>query len=305
MNGNRAMNLIPPPGQLIDIGGYRLHLHAQGEGGPTVVLEAGNGDFSLTWSLVQPEAARLTRVVSYDRAGLGWSDRGPRPRTVGVAMDELRTLLHGAGIPGPYILVGHSYGGMVARLFAYRYPGDVAGLVLVDAAHEDQMERLPESYTRSLGMMRAMMRLLSLGAPLGLDLPAAMRPLPAHLPAGVQAIYEGLRRERRVSFVRALADEFIALPASQNEMRAARDAGLGNIPLRVLSHGVLERAEGMDPAMAEQVEAVWQALQTELAALSPVGRHLVVEGAAHNIHHEHPDLVIEAIEEVLAAVRGR
>ncbi len=244
MNGNRAMNLIPPPGQLIDIGGYRLHLHAQGEGGPTVVLEAGNGDFSLTWSLVQPEAARLTRVVSYDRAGLGWSDRGPRPRTVDVAMDELRTLLHGAGIPGPYILVGHSYGGMVARLFAYRYPGDVAGLVLVDAAHEDQMERLPESYTRSLGMMRAMMRLLSLGAPLGLDLPAAMRPLPAHLPAGVQAIYEGLRRERRVSFVRALADEFIALPASQNEMRAARDAGLGNIPLRVLSHGVLVERYG-------------------------------------------------------------
>ncbi|MGH9331314.1 MAG: alpha/beta fold hydrolase, partial [Vicinamibacterales bacterium] len=138
------MNLFPP-GRLIDVGGYRLHLNGTGAGRPTVVLDAALGGSSVSWALVQPEVARFTRVCSYDRAGFGWSDAGPMPRTVGRIVGELRTLLDRAGEPSPYVLVGHSFGGLVLRVFAARYPADVAGLVLVDPAHpEDWVNPAPK-----------------------------------------------------------------------------------------------------------------------------------------------------------------
>ncbi len=127
----------PASGKLINVGGYRLHINCIGTGSPTVILDAGLGGSSLDWSLVQPEVATFTRVCSYDRAGYGWSDYGPKPRTSGRIVAELHTLLIGAGIPGPYILVGQSFGGLNVRLYAYTYPQEVAGMVLVDASHEN------------------------------------------------------------------------------------------------------------------------------------------------------------------------
>ena len=129
----------PPaaPGRLIDLGGYRLHINCTGRGHPTVVLSAGAGDFSFDWALVQPEVAKFTRVCSYDRGGEAWSDPGPRPRTLDQEVFDLHRLLDRAGERGPYVLVGQSLGGMVARLFAMAYPGQTAGLVLVDAFSED------------------------------------------------------------------------------------------------------------------------------------------------------------------------
>jgi pimeloyl-ACP methyl ester carboxylesterase len=126
-----------PPGKLVDIGGYRLHLHCTGKGNPTVVLIAGGGDFSFDWSLVQPNVSRFARVCSYDRAGLAWSDPGPTPRTMRQDAHELHTLLSAAQIQAPYVLVGHSMGGLIARVYAAQYPNEVAGMVLVDATHED------------------------------------------------------------------------------------------------------------------------------------------------------------------------
>ena len=134
----------PPPGKLVDIGGYRLHLRGAGNGGPTVVMDAGLGGASIDWSLVQPEIAKFTTVYSYDRAGMGWSDVGPRPRTSRQIVKELHTLLRNAGIKKPYVLVGHSSGGFNMLLYASRYPDEVAGLVLVDASHEKQLERFPK-----------------------------------------------------------------------------------------------------------------------------------------------------------------
>ena len=131
----------PPPGRLIDVGGYRLHLSCTGTarlGSPTVILEAGYGDQSLVWSKVQPGVASFTRVCSYDRAGYGWSDAGPLPRTAGHMVRELHTLLARAGVAGPYILVGHSYGGLIMQLYDYTYPQQVAGLVLIESVHVDQ-----------------------------------------------------------------------------------------------------------------------------------------------------------------------
>jgi pimeloyl-ACP methyl ester carboxylesterase len=126
-----------PPGKLIDLGGYRLHLNCTGNKGPTVVLIAGAGDFSFDWSLVQPNIAQFARVCSYDRAGFAWSDPGPIPRTMKQEAFELHTMLRAAHIKGPYILVGHSIGGLVTRVYARQYSQEVAGILLIDSLHED------------------------------------------------------------------------------------------------------------------------------------------------------------------------
>src|SRR5689334_4574334 len=126
----------PPPGRLVDVGGYRLHIQCVGTGSPTVVLDAGLGGMSLDWNLVQTEMGRTTQVCAYDRAGMGWSEPGPQPRPPGQIARELHTLLTNAGIPGPYVLVGHSLGGKNVRMFALQHPEEVAGMVLVDARSE-------------------------------------------------------------------------------------------------------------------------------------------------------------------------
>ena len=128
----------PPPGHLVDIGGYRLHLWCTGDGAPAVILDTGLGGMSAGWGFVQPDVARFTRVCSYDRAGLGYSDPGPSPRTARRIASELAELLGRGGIGGPVVLVGASSGGFNVRVFASDHPNRVAGLVLVDASHEDQ-----------------------------------------------------------------------------------------------------------------------------------------------------------------------
>ena len=126
-----------PPGKLLDVGGFRLHLNCTGKSRPAVVLIAGAGDFSFDWGLVQPDLSRFTRVCSYDRAGLAWSDPGPMPRTMRQEAYELHLLLKAARVEPPYVLVGHSIGGLMARVYAEQYAGEVAGVVLVDPTHED------------------------------------------------------------------------------------------------------------------------------------------------------------------------
>lgn len=137
------LRAYPAPGKFLDVGGHRLHLWCTGAGSPAVVLEAGLGGSALQWSRVQPEIARTTRVCSYDRAGMGWSDLGPNPRSAAQIVSELHTLLQAAHVTAPYVLTGHSSGGLYIRLYASTYPTDVVGMVLVDAAHEDQRNRMP------------------------------------------------------------------------------------------------------------------------------------------------------------------
>src|SRR3989442_1694958 len=140
--------VAPPsaaPGRLVDVGGWRLHLNCSGRANPsqpTVILEAGIGDFSAEWMLVQPGVAAFTRVCSYDRAGDGWSDVGPHPRTMRQIVFELQTLLERAGERPPYVLVGHSYGGWLVRLYQVTYPSQVAGIVLVEAGGDNPVRLL-------------------------------------------------------------------------------------------------------------------------------------------------------------------
>ncbi len=129
--------LYAPPGKLVDVGGYRLHLNCTGKTEPTIVLIPGGGDFSFDWGLVQPKLSVIARVCSYDRPGFAWSDPGPTPRTMKQEAYELHTLLNAAQLKPPYVLVGHSLGGLIARVYAEQYPTEVAGIALVDPTHED------------------------------------------------------------------------------------------------------------------------------------------------------------------------
>jgi pimeloyl-ACP methyl ester carboxylesterase len=139
-----------PPGQMVDVGGHQLHICATGRGSPTVVLDSGFPGSSLSWTYVQPEVTRFTRACSYDRAGLGWSDAGPMPRTTRQIVEELHALLRNAQVKGPYVLVGHSFGTFTVRLYASTYPDEVAGIVLLDPIQLSDWLNMTEAGKRKL-----------------------------------------------------------------------------------------------------------------------------------------------------------
>ena len=141
--------IYPPPGELVDVGGHSLHINCVGEGSPTVILESGSGANSVDWANIQPEVANTTRVCAYDRAGSGWSEPSPEPRDPQQIAGELHTLLGNAGIDGPYVLVGHSFGGLYVRMYAELYPNEVEGMVLVDSSHPEQSARTAEAQAAS------------------------------------------------------------------------------------------------------------------------------------------------------------
>ena len=141
--------IYPPPGELVDVGGHSLHINCVGEGSPTVILESGSGATSVDWANIQPEVANTTRVCAYDRAGSGWSEPGPGPGDPQQIAGELHTLLGNAGIDGPYVLVGHSFGGLYVRMYAELYPNEVEGMVLVDSSHPEQSKRSAEAQADS------------------------------------------------------------------------------------------------------------------------------------------------------------
>jgi pimeloyl-ACP methyl ester carboxylesterase len=303
------MDAGPPPGQLIDVGGCRLHLHCEGRGHPTAVFEAAMWDAGLTWSLVKPGVSALTRACVYDRAGLGWSDPSLRPRTADVMVEELRAVLTGGRVPAPYVLVAHSSSGILARLFAHRYPKDVAGMVLVDSAHEEQFFRFPESIRNAQGPISEQQRAMVTGLRTMIEagpVDPAMIPVPPQLPLATADRLRAL-----IATTKAVDTMLAELDTIENIHAEAREAGitsLGDIPLIVLTHGnpppPFPPELGIDDEDMRRYEETWRELQGELATLSSRGRVTVAEGAGHMIHHERPDVVVEAIREVVAAVRS-
>ncbi len=287
----------PPIGQMVDVGGYRMHIGCAGTGSPTVILEAGAGGLGLHWALVQPEVAKTTRVCAYDRAGLGWSDPSPRPRTADVMAAELAALLTNAKIDGPYILVGHSLGGPIIRQFAMAHPREVAGMVFVDSAHEQQLARFPAPIREASGQMFPM-RLMKLAAGAGIfALKPSLLPLPHQLPREALEANQALIASSSKTLATFL-DEVQAL-----KQDAAPVTTLGDIPLVAIRHGRSEmQPDGaITPDVIQEYEATWTQLQQEQAALSPRGKVVVAEHSGHNIMLEQPELVIDAIREVIIA----
>jgi pimeloyl-ACP methyl ester carboxylesterase len=259
------------PGQMVDVGGRTMHLLCTGanlDGRPTVILEQGGGGLALAWFRVQPKLAQATRVCAYDRAGQGWSQPGPVPRDGAHIAADLHALLAAAGIPGPYVLAGHSYGGLFIRSFASQYPDEVAGLVLLDSAHPDQWTRTPEglaeyaNQSRLYGGGRLLVRfgLLRLG-------PNPFAATPADWPADLRAEWRALANTNR--FWDTTAAESTAILDTMAQLRAAPPLPAG-LPLAVVTAGTNTHADGQ-----------WRQYQAELAALSNNSVHVVLEGAGH------------------------
>jgi pimeloyl-ACP methyl ester carboxylesterase len=310
----RLIAKYPPPGQMVDIGGCRLHIQCQGEGrpgAPTVVLETPNGESGLIWAAVQPEVAKFTRVCAYDRAGLGWSDKSPNPRTVANITDDLATLLERAGVKPPYVLVGNSIGGLYARYYAHRHPDQVVGMVLVDSTHEEQTARFPAALQRMQQQSQQMMvfgmrlfgKLNAIGL-LALLAEGGRIAWPMPLPANVREAYMGLACSGSKSF-EAIADETAAVEANLATVAATKITTLGDIPLVVLAAGQspISAGRGISAADVEQFNALAPQLQAELAALSPRGKLVVAENSGHYIQVDQPELVVAAIREVVEAAR--
>jgi pimeloyl-ACP methyl ester carboxylesterase len=292
------------PGKLVDVGGYQLHVNCTGTGSPTVILDAGLGGTTLDWSKVQPAVTRFTRVCSYDRAGYGWSETAPStPRTSQQIVTELHALLTHAKINGPYVLVGHSFGGLNMRLYAYRYPAEVAGMVLLDATSEHQFAPFEShpAYFPPQGVNSAVQQLqvFRVAAYFGLTRLAfqtGLVPLEdiTAYPTAVKPIV--LAHASQTRYESTQHDEYAALQESAAQVRAARQAtpSYGKLPLIVLS-----KDDSQDQsAQGKQLAATWDALQQDLASLSSNSQHSVAQHSGHYVQLDRPDLAIAAIQSV-------
>ncbi len=277
----------PPPGQMVDVGGYRLHLNCLGTGSPTVVIDAGWGDWSAMWSWVQPEVAKTTRVCTYDRAGMGYSEAGPLPRNAKQFVKELHTLLHRANIPGPYVLVGHSLGGLPVRVFAHDYVAEVAGVVLIDSMSPTQFTQSPtdtkpqttsQSSGFSIPLVLARIGLVRLFAgPLG------FKPT---LPPEVQKAFTAFTVTPRS--IQTWVDEGVGMPESGAQARAVKT--FGDLPLIVLSRGLDQKPD-------------WQVMQVELLQLSSNSQQLIADKSGHNIEIDQPEAAVVAIMKMIEQLR--
>jgi pimeloyl-ACP methyl ester carboxylesterase len=280
-----------PPGRLIDVdgsGGIRMHIYCVGEGSPTVVLDAGLNGGTMSWAPVQEQVSNHTRVCSYDRAGMSWSEPGPKPRTFIRIADELHALLEAAGEEGPYVLVGHSVGAHTVRFFMQNHPTDVAGIVLVDPAHEkilstelipviQQLQRTYIGYAH-LGFWRY---ILNPDFIRGVEGPN----VPAEIINNLEVVYSP-------KSLYTAADELAAMYETVHALNATNIMGAwDDKPAIVLS---------ADNEIAHLTGALEH--HKELASLSTGGEQILVPGG-HNIHYEHPEVVAEAILNIINTVR--
>ncbi len=287
----RDRRFNPMTGTMVDVDGHKMHIDCIGEGTPPIILDSGLGDSYLSWRKVQPEIGKFTRVCSYDRAGLGYSQSLSGPRTSKAIADQLHTLLQAAGIKPPYVLVGHSMGGFNVRLYASAYPTDVVGMVLVDASHPDQDKRLPPEIQNMQGSWEREALFVEFSMPFGI--PRLM----------------GLCEENPV--LRAAECNWRNAHENLEEMKAFKESAaetaatgsLGNIPLIVLSHDPEKPSAELAPDLAKSTNEAWGKMQEELAHLSTRGTQTIAKNSAHYIQLDRPDVLIDAVRTVVQQVR--
>ncbi len=300
-----------PPGKLIDLGGHQLHVHCSGTGSPVVIVENGLGDFSFDWTLVQNLVSRFTRICTYDRAGYAWSDPGPKPRTFAQLNLELHDALQKLGEKGPFVLVGHSYGGPVMSNFASAYPQDAAGLVLVDSAHEGMRVAVGAKQTIRLGENAQGREIPQPHEEMTASdkfSPPANDPSPA---AKLDPIYKSLPPADQK--LQLWAQALPAIEDAENSQREwsevyfaqwlakPREGSLGAIPLIVLTRADGGYKDDLD-VPAAQMEQERKEGQTRLMRLSSNSTQIIVP-SGHNMDLEAPAFVSYAIHRVVNAVR--
>lgn len=269
-----------PKGELVDIGGFRLHIQCEGEGLPIVVLDSGLGGAASDWRKVQPALAKTNRTCIYDRAGYGHSDSGPLPRSSGRIAAELRTLLMAARLPPPFVLVGHSFGGYNVRLFAGLFPQDTAGVVLIDAPHEAQTDAIFDN-----GILRLLDpkgRLRSVWSP------ALLTTLPTEYPAIAELF--GMRAKTW----QAVLNEAAAFDMSGQELQSTPMPR--HIPVGVLMHGRRIFPAGL---MGEGLEQDWLDANRALVQGQERGHFAIAPDSGHFIHAEEPDRIVEMVREIM------
>lgn len=286
-----------PPGKLIDVGGHRLHLFCQGEGNPTVILESGLSATVAMWTRIQTELAKTTQVCAYDRAGIGWSESSSNAPDANYIAQQLQTLLHNANLPGPFIVVGHSMGGLFARAYSGTFPAQVAGLVLVDAVHPDQGKGLSEETQTQQQQFMQFLQWTPTLARLGiLRVASWFNTIAEDLPNQSQAAHQALLiTTKHLQATLAEANQWEKTTAQVRQKR-----NLGDIPLLVISAGTDEFGFS-----AQRIKN-WQTLQRDLTALSDNSRYKLIPQATHHsllTHPEHAAMTVAAIRRLIMQIR--
>jgi len=287
----RDRRFNPMEGRLVDVGGRKIHIDCTGEGSPTVILDSGLGDSYLSWRKVQPEIDKFTRVCSYDRAGLGYSDPGSQPRTSKVIAEELHALLQAASVSPPYVIVGHSMGGYDVRVYASLYRNEIVGMVLVDASHSDQENRFPPELKNMEGSWHREAQFIASTMPIGIPRLLGLCDNDA-VTRAADCNWHSTREQ--------LA-EMSAFPESAAE--TAQTGSLSDMPLAVLSHDPDKPSGDLPPDLAKPTNEAWEKMQEELAHLSTRGTQTVAKNSSHYIQIDRPDVVIDAVRNVVEQAR--
>jgi pimeloyl-ACP methyl ester carboxylesterase len=289
---SRDRRAHPMPGQLVDVGGYKMHIDCMGNGSPTIILESGLGDSYVSWQQVQPRIAQFIRVCSYDRAGLGYSDFSPRPRTSEVMAEELHALLQNSGISGPIVLAGHSLGGYNVRVFASLYRSDVVGMVLVDSSHPEQAKRLPPVVTDLQATWLREAEFLEFITPFGIPRLLGF--------CGSDVV----TRAAECTFSNAREEVAEMKSFSESAAQAWLTQSLGDLPLAVLSHDPNTPQPDLPEDLVKPTNDAWEQMQEELAHLSTKGTQTIATHSGHYIQFDRPDVVVEAVRTIVEQARS-
>ena len=294
-----------PPGQQVYVNGKRWHYCCSGNGPQTVILDAGLGSGSLDWSLVQPKIAEFTRVFSYDRAGYGWSDESSNSRTSDQIVEELHLLLNQAEIPKPYILVGHSFGGINMQLYFSKYPEEVQGIILVDSSHPEQVEKLPPEPEKSVVEHPSVQMLLSR---LGVIRVLCSIPYVKNMiyetflsfPVSIRKMY--LAQYSSTKYIRTFTRENEAFEENLRQVKE-RHISFGSTPLVVIAAGAESKGEWLNSypellAWIQQSASIWHDLQKDLLSKSSQSEFLIAEESDHMIPRNQPEIVVQAVQSI-------
>lgn len=283
----KPINVFQPPGKIINVGTHRLHLYCTRGEGPAVIMDAGLGGFTLDWYKVQHLLAdNNIKACSYDRAGYGWSQRGPSPRTTDQIVDELHTMLEVAEIPPPYVMAGHSFGGYNVLYYAKLYPENMAGLVLVDSSHPRQDALLPAIPNDKAVVNMGNFKRVFTGETLPL--------YPQHIRNLVGAILSSVKTAD------AERKEYVNYPVSASQVE--RSGKLRDMPLTVITRG---EQQWSDDPLGEAMYRAWMDMQKDLVHLNVSGKHIIAEGSGHLIPLEKPEIIVAAIQSMIAELTER